>query len=172
MFDSRGITGCYKRGKWNILLGVLEFRLRPVALGHPPRPADGRVGLKWVTEILEYLKYVHETRRRGCVQSEWNQNVTLWPCLPGSPDSPLIPLWPCEQEQQQYFKVQNWHQYTKQVAKWCENRPWWWCSHYLHSRETRVPVQSRGTSIRALKHTTGYFEVMEGPCLLISYFRT
>lgn len=28
------------------------------------------------------------------------EDVTLCPCLPGSPDSPLNPLWPCRQEQQ------------------------------------------------------------------------
>lgn len=164
MFDLRVITCCYKRVEWNILLGVLVLRLRPVALDRPPRPAGGREMLKSVAEILEYVKGVTGTSCRCCVHSVRNQYVTLCPCLPGSPDSPLIPLWPCRQRQQQQQKSKT---SIQRLNKWQmtgrENRSFKWCSRYLHARETRVPVQSRGTSIRTLKNTTAYLRSWKVP---------
>lgn len=45
--------------------------------------------------MLSMIEIDHQRRH-----SVKNRDVTLCPCLPGSPDSPFTPLWPYRQEQQ------------------------------------------------------------------------
>lgn len=67
-----------------ILLEVLELRLLPGPPARPPLPETNRF-----VSIRVFSRW----------KVRLQPDVTLCPCLPGSPDSPLTPLWPWGQNQ-------------------------------------------------------------------------
>lgn len=84
------------------------------------------------------------------MNSVTGEDVTLCPCLPGSPDSPLIPLWPYRQEQTvKYIHKMPLGLLRKQKKTYISIS-----STYFHAGEAGVPVQTRGAGVGTLKNTT------------------
>lgn len=91
------------------------------------------------------------------------EDVTLCPCLPGSPDSPLNPLWPCRQEQQNSLIkriVTDVKIKTHIMSKRGNNIRYF--THF-HAGETRMSGQTGGAGVGTLKNTTAYLRSWTSP---------
>lgn len=91
------------------------------------------------------------------------EDVTLCPCLPGSPDSPLNPLWPCRQEQQNSLikKIVTDVKIKTHIMSERGNNIRYFT--HFHAGETRMSGQAGGAGVGTLKNTTAYLRSWTSP---------